>query len=184
MAGVKVWGITVLKSDVEKNIRNAFENYMVKLTEQKHRLTDDITDWSDALMRSIYKHASQQKYLLEQEYVAQMQNLNRSCRDFINELHFHEKKNDTERIEQLFEQCQALKFELSALETNGQTVPFIGAPNRENFAGTSVHEYDAIGNEEPSFDDASLKGNEQILTHSLSRSSPSNRSDNYTKQTR
>ena len=77
MAGVKVWGITVLKSDVEKNIRNAFENYRVKLTEQKTKLTDDITEWSDALIRIVYRHANQQKYLLEQEYVAQMQNLNR-----------------------------------------------------------------------------------------------------------
>ena len=156
MAGVKFLGITVLKSGAEKDIRTIFDDSITRLNEQKLKLLDDITEWSDALIRSIYNHTTRQKYLVDQEYTAQMQNLNRSLKDFLDELHVHEKKNDDNRINQLLEQCSALKFELSTLETNGQTIPFIEAPNRGNLPIINEDDHCVTGYERPSFDDASL----------------------------
>ena len=78
--------------------------------------------------------------------------MNRSLIDFLDELQLHEKKNDDNRINQLLEQCRALKFELFALETTEQTIPFIEVPNKGNLPIINEDDHCVTGYERPSFD--------------------------------
>jgi mRNA-degrading endonuclease RelE of RelBE toxin-antitoxin system len=152
MSGFTLFGLTILKSQAEKEIQKLFERYERTLSDQKQKMCDDITEWGDALMNSIYKHVNQQKYRLEKEYENQIRNLNKACQQFIEKLHVHEQSDNTEQITQLLDQCKALKFELATLKYNEQTVPFVKVPSKQplvmNRDGSDVieTEYDQSNN--------------------------------------
>jgi len=128
MAAVTFLGFTLVKSQAETEIRKLFECYQKTLLAQKFKVYDDITEWADAITLSISKHAKQQKYYIEQEYSKQLRYLNETCNQFIEDLHVQQQMKNTEQINQLLEQCKALKFELAALETTVQTIPYIQVP--------------------------------------------------------
>ena len=146
MAALKIWGFTVLKSNKEKDIQTFFDKHLAKLNEQKGKLLGDVAEWANATIRSIYVYANQQKYCLEQAYVVQVQNLQKTCKEFLDELHASEKRNDTDRINQLLEQCQALKFELSALRTDEQSVSFPVVHDERNLSLTNENDINVIDN--------------------------------------
>jgi hypothetical protein len=131
MAGMRVLGYTIFKSQKEREIQKLFQHYEKILSEQKFKMCDDITEWGDALMRSIYKYVDKQKNLLEKEYANRISYLNKKCQRFVDELRVYEQMNSTEKIAQLLDQCKALKFKLADLDHHGQTIPFIRMPSKD-----------------------------------------------------
>jgi hypothetical protein len=94
-------------------------------------MSDDITEWGDALMRSIYKYVDKQKNLLEKEYANRISYLDKTYQQFVEEIRVHKQMNNTEKIAQLLDQCKALKFKLADLDHHGQTIPFIRMPSKD-----------------------------------------------------
>ncbi len=131
MAGVKFLGYTVFKSNTEREIQALYEERQKVLLEQKQKLHEDISEWRDALIRSIYKHASLQKYYLEQEYSKQIRFLNHAHKTFIRDLHVREEMKKTEEIDQLLEQFKQLKYQLAALAISAESIPFIRVPYKQ-----------------------------------------------------
>jgi hypothetical protein len=119
-----------------------FEGYQKTLLEQKQKLCDDITGWGDALIQSICKHANLQKCYLDQEYSRQVRELNESRNQFIEDLHVREQMKNTEEINQLLEQCRALKYQLAALEISEQTIPYIEVPCKKKLVKNNRNGFD------------------------------------------
>ncbi len=84
-----------------------------------------------------------QKNYLEQVYSERVQYLNETCNQFIEDLHVREQMKNTEKINQLLEQCKALKFELAALETTVQTIPYIQVPCKKKSTLRNQDGFDA-----------------------------------------
>jgi hypothetical protein len=143
MASIKFLGFTIVKSQAEREIHKLFEQYEKTLLDQKQKICDDITQWGDALTQSIYRHANLQKSYLEREYSKRVQYLNETYNQFIEDLHVREQMKKTEEINQLLEQCKALKFELAVLETTVQTIPYIEVPCNENSTIKNQDGFDA-----------------------------------------
>jgi len=131
MASVKFLGYIVFGSQTEREIQKLFQGYEKTLSEQKLKMCDDITEWGDALMRSIYKYVTKQKEILEKEYTKRISYLNIKCQQFVDELRVHEEANNIEQITQLLDQCKSIKYKLAELEHHGQTIPFIGIPGKD-----------------------------------------------------
>lgn len=129
-SGVRALGSTILKNQPEKEIQKLFVQYEKTLADQKAKHCDDITRWGDTIVSNIYQYVNQQKCLVEQEYVNQIEYLNKTCQQFVEELRVHEEMDNTGQINQLLDRCKALKIELVALEYHGQTIPFIEVPNK------------------------------------------------------
>jgi hypothetical protein len=131
MSGLTLFGFKISKSQTEREIQNLFQHYEKTLSDQKLKMSNDISEWGEALMRSIYKYVQKQKYLLEQQYANKIRCLNQTCQQFVEELRVHEQLNTTDQIEQLLNKCQALKFELDALEYKVQSIRFIEVPTKQ-----------------------------------------------------
>jgi hypothetical protein len=185
MAGVTLFGFQIIKSQTEREIHKLFAQHEKTLSAQKSKLFDDITQWGDALMRAIYKHVNYQKYLLEQEYVKQIEYLNTTCQGFIEELHVHEEMKNTQQMDQLLDQCKTLKFELAALEHHGQRIPFIQVPIKEAQV-MNRDEFDFIGTENDKLNNNSIAKDDNEIEDNTGANSKSysNIPSTSTKKTR
>jgi len=143
-----------VKSQAEVEIRQLFEQYQKTLTDQKCKMCDDIADWRDATIDSIYKHANQQTYFLEQKYKKKLDILNKACQQFVEELRLYEQLNNTEDVNRLLEQCKGLKIELAALEHKGQTIPFVEVTSTK-WIVTNQDENEVVENANLNFDNSS-----------------------------
>ena len=139
---MKIFGFNVFKSNVEKEIQALYEEHCKALAEQKQKLFDDITEWGDALIQSIYKHTSQQQYYLEQNYAKQVRFLNEAYKNFIQDLRVREEMKKTEEVDQLIQQFKELKYQLAALESHIQNVPFIEVPDKQKLSTKKPDEFD------------------------------------------
>jgi len=146
MSGLTLFGFKISKSQTEREIQKLFERYEKTLSDQKLKMCDDITEWGDALTRIIDTHVNKQKDLLEQEYTNQISYMNQTCQRFVEELRVHEQLNKTEQMNQLLNKCQALKFELGALEYNVQHIRFIEVPIKQRMK-MNQDEFDIIETE-------------------------------------
>jgi hypothetical protein len=181
MAAVKFLGYTIIKSRTEREIQMLFEGYQKTLYDQKLKMCDEITEWGDALIQSICKHTNLQKRYLELEYSKQVQDLNRSRNQFIEDLHVREQMKNTEEINQLLEQCRALKYQLATLETTVQTIPYIEVSckkksvikNQDVFDTTEIERIQ-IDNDSTEEDDDEVEDN----INTCSKSSPTSISTN------
>jgi len=146
MSGLTLFGLKISKSQTEREIQNLFQHYEKTLSDQKLKMCDDITEWGDALTRIIDTHVNKQKDLLEQEYTNQISYMNQTCQRFVEELRVHEQLNKTEQMNQLLNKCQALKFELDALEYKVKRIRLIKVPTKQRME-MNQDEFDIIETE-------------------------------------
>jgi hypothetical protein len=173
MAGVKILGYTILKSSAEREIQALYLEHQKVLLEQKNKLCDDISEWGDALIQSIYKHASLQKYYLEQEFSKQMRDLNETYKAFIQDLHVREHMKNVEEVNQVLEQYKELKFKLSTLEFHAQSTPYIRVPGKQRLSITQPDVFDNAATGRSQFDNGSTeKDNNELTSNMIVNSNP------------
>jgi hypothetical protein len=144
MSGFKVFGIKILNSQTENEMRDFFDRYEKILNIQKTKTLDDITEWEDKLIRDIQKYVSKQRLILEQDYTNQIGYLNKTYKQFIEELQVHEHTKNTGQINQLLERCNALKFQLVSINYHGQNLPFLHLTRAVEPEDVKSDEYDVI----------------------------------------
>jgi len=144
MAGVRLFGFTILKSSTEQDLHKLFEGYKKTLSDQKSKISDDIAEWRDKLIREIHKHANGQKDFIEKQYDYEMRSLDDKRQDFIDILRTCEKSNDTEQIQHLLDLCNSLQIELATLKYHQRDIMFIQLTQPE-LASVNLNEFNIVG---------------------------------------
>ena len=109
------FGKTRIISQVEREIRHLFDHHVNTLFQQKWTIIDQITQWSNTLIRHIQEHVNEQRKCLDQVYETKLLNLNVLRDRFIEQSLFCEQKQEIEQVRQNLNQCNTLKFELATL---------------------------------------------------------------------
>jgi hypothetical protein len=125
MAEVRLFGFTLLRSSTEQDLHKLFDRYKKTLSEQKSKISDDIAEWRDKLIRDIHKHVNGQKDFLEQQYEYEVRSLDDKRQDFIDTLRTCQKSNDTDQIQRLLDLCNSLQIELATVKYHQQDIMFI-----------------------------------------------------------
>jgi hypothetical protein len=173
MAGLKVFGVTILRSSTEQDLHKLFDRYKKTLSEQKSKISDDIAEWKEKLIRDIHKHTNEQKDFLEKQYDYEVRSLDDKRQDFIDILRTCEKSNDTEQIQHLLDLCNSLQIELATLKYHQRDIMFIQLTQPEP-ASVNLNEFNIVGsrngrprNSLPIEDNHGVKNNINADTDSL-----------------
>jgi len=116
------------------DIHKIFDKHIDALFNQYRKMSDEIFTWGESMMSQIQENRTEQQDLLRQEYDNQQHYLEKKRQEYIDKTHIHKKKKEDEQIRQLMAQCDALKFELAALEYSTRTIPYIKVITQENLA--------------------------------------------------
>jgi hypothetical protein len=127
----------------EKRIHTLFNDYARDLSNRRQNMSIEISDWCRLLTHQIDSHAREQQRVLDQEFQKQADCLNSTRYQFIDAARPHEQRRDDDQIHQLLQQCNALKFELAALEFPERTVPFIQLLTEEQLVRKKRNENNA-----------------------------------------
>lgn len=131
MAAVKLFGVTILKSQAESEVRQLFEQYEKTLADQRYKMSDDINEWCDVLTNRIRTHSNRQLCNLEREYTMRLDSLRQICHRYVMEIRVHEQLKKTEEVTALLDQCKALKIELFELQRNEKRIEFLKVPTKQ-----------------------------------------------------
>ncbi len=126
----------------QRDIHYLFNGYARDLYYRKLDMSQEINNWSNALIGQIQTHAQEQNRLLDQEYQNQERYLSEKRNEFIETALIHEQKRDNEQISQLMKQCNALKFELAVFEFPERGIPFIEVKQEKQTSQKQQNERD------------------------------------------
>lgn len=161
MAKASFFGLlSSLKPGHTSTVKTLFKQYETKLDQQKQNMSDEIREWGDALIESINNYVDRQIYIIERKYAKNIARLDEIRKQFCAEIKIHEQNENTERIEELIEKCKELKFEIPALETNLQTIPFKAIPYKKRKIPSQT-DSNAVGSNSDYFDTAQMDDDEQ-----------------------
>ena len=106
-------------------VDNAFRSHFYALFSQKSVALTTISKWRSELIDQIERHAEFQKILLEQIYITQYEHLGRERELYYQAYYSRETRNNDGQINQLLDQCKALKVELVNLNFTLRDTDFI-----------------------------------------------------------
>lgn len=107
-------GILGLKQS-DSYVHHIFHQYIQTLFMKKWQIVDAINDWSKTVMNQVQDHVTQQKKLVEEEYMKKVNNLNVIRDRVLEQISNYEQEKNIEQINQLISKCDTLKMELVTL---------------------------------------------------------------------
>jgi len=113
-------------------ILSVFDRHSKELFDQRYKMGDEIANWRESLISKIQETATERRRLLDQEYKNQQHYLKEKRQEYIDQALIYEKNKDNEQIGQLITQCNALKFELTALEFSMSPHPYLTLITQDN----------------------------------------------------
>jgi hypothetical protein len=113
-------------------ILSVFDRHREKLFEQRWKMGNEIANWKESLISKIQETATERRRLLDQEYKNQQHYLEEKRREYLDKALIYEKNKENEQIGQLKTQCNALKFELTALEFSMRPLPYLTLVTQDN----------------------------------------------------
>ncbi|CAF0841634.1 unnamed protein product [Adineta ricciae] len=111
--------------NAERTIEDYFNKHWQKLGAEKAMKMKEIDDWEVNLIRRVKEHASKQRQQAQFQFDCQSRALENRRHAFLETLVCHGRNGNLDRIQQLLEECQALKFELISFEYPEKNIPFI-----------------------------------------------------------
>ena len=143
-----------------KIISKIFEKYETKLDAQKRSMADEIKGWGAALIQSIDNYVQRQIGIIERRHAEQAMRLEEARKQCYAELKIHRDTENTERINELIERCEQLKFEIPAFETVVQTIPFKSMPRKQQKATRQDSNRSTVELQNNSFDNITQLDND------------------------
>jgi hypothetical protein len=113
-------------------ILNIFDHHSKELFNQHWKMDDEIFNWGESLISQIKETVNERRRLLDQEYKNQQHYLEEKRREYLDKALIYEKNKENEQIGQLKTQCNALKFELTALEFSMRPLPYLTLVTQDN----------------------------------------------------
>ena len=127
--------------NAERIINDYFNKHWQKLDAEKAMKIKEIDDWEINLIGRVKAHASRQKQQAQFDFDCQWRACQDKHRAFLETLACHQRNQNLDRIQQLLQECQALKFELNSFEYPEQNIPFIQPiSSKANPDKSSIHQ--------------------------------------------
>ncbi|CAF1655611.1 unnamed protein product [Adineta ricciae] len=127
--------------NAERIIKDYFKKHWQKLSDEKTMKIKEINDWEVNLIKRVEAHASVLRQQTQYEFNCQSRAFENKHRAFLETLACHGRNGNLDRIQQLLQECQALKFELNSFEYPEQNIPFIQLTSpKANPDKSSIHQ--------------------------------------------
>ena len=130
--------VEIPQSEIE--IRHFFKHLISTLCNQKWKIIEQITDWSKTLIHQIQEHVNDQRKLLERVYEQKVSYFDSVRDQFLQRALVFEQQHDTEQMQQLINQCNALKSDIAFLVYTERPITSIQLVTEEQLLQTCIEQ--------------------------------------------
>ncbi|CAF0841594.1 unnamed protein product [Adineta ricciae] len=104
------------------------------------KIIEQITDWSKTLIHQIQEHVNDQRKLLERVYEQKVSYFDSIRDQFLQRALVFEQQHDTAQMQQLINQCNALKSDIAFLVYNERPITSIQLVTEEQLLQTCIEQ--------------------------------------------